>query len=55
MQAESDREEFESHGLHNVHTQHRNVCKDGFGEVVGVEAGRSKCSWVMIDLSTLTR
>jgi tRNA (adenine57-N1/adenine58-N1)-methyltransferase len=32
--------EFESHGLSNVHLQHRNVCKDGFGDVSGVEAGK---------------
>lgn len=26
------REEFEEHGLNNVRLQHRNVCKDGFGD-----------------------
>ncbi|OCF43427.1 tRNA (adenine-N(1)-)-methyltransferase catalytic subunit TRM61 [Kwoniella heveanensis CBS 569] len=30
-------EEFESHGLSNVTLQHRNVCKDGFGDASGVE------------------
>ncbi|WVF67042.1 hypothetical protein IAT40_001785 [Kwoniella sp. CBS 6097] len=30
-------EEFESHGLSNVTLQHRNVCKDGFGDANGVE------------------
>ncbi len=33
--------EFESHGLKNVTLQHRNVCKEGFGDVSGVEAGQS--------------
>lgn len=32
------REEFESHGLSNVRLAHRNVCKDGFGNVQNVEA-----------------
>ena len=32
------RDEFESHGLTNVRLAHRNVCKDGFGSVTGVEA-----------------
>lgn len=31
--------EFDAHGLDNVDLSHRNVCKDGFGEVSGVEAG----------------
>ncbi|ODN76984.1 hypothetical protein L202_05545 [Cryptococcus amylolentus CBS 6039] len=31
-------EEFESHDLRNVRLQHRNVCKDGFGDAQGVEA-----------------
>ncbi|WWC59901.1 uncharacterized protein I303_102463 [Kwoniella dejecticola CBS 10117] len=31
-------EEFKSHGLENVRLQHRNVCKDGFGDVADVEA-----------------
>lgn len=31
-------EEFESHNLGNVELQHRNVCKDGFGELSDVEA-----------------
>jgi tRNA (adenine57-N1/adenine58-N1)-methyltransferase len=31
------KEEFESHGLTNVNLSHRNVCKDGFGEVDQVE------------------
>lgn len=31
------KEEFESHGLENVTLSHRNVCKDGFGDVEGVE------------------
>ncbi|WVQ77453.1 hypothetical protein IAR50_007139 [Cryptococcus sp. DSM 104548] len=31
-------EEFESHGLRNVRLQHRNVCKDGFGDAQGAEA-----------------
>ncbi|ADV25205.1 tRNA (adenine(58)-N(1))-methyltransferase catalytic subunit TRM61 [Cryptococcus gattii E566] len=29
--------EFESHGLTNVRLQHRNVCKEGFGDAQGVE------------------
>lgn len=32
--------EFEEHGLGNVRLEHRNVCKDGFGEVDKVEAGK---------------
>lgn len=32
-------EEFKGHGLNNVELQHRNVCKDGFGDASGVEAG----------------
>lgn len=32
------KEEFEGHGLRNVDLSHRNVCKDGFGDVNGVEA-----------------
>ncbi|CAK9786663.1 tRNA methyltransferase complex GCD14 subunit [Cutaneotrichosporon oleaginosum] len=31
-------EEFEEHGLKNIELQHRNVCKDGFGDVRDVEA-----------------
>ena len=31
------KEEFEEHGLGNVTLSHRNVCKDGFGDVQGVE------------------
>jgi tRNA (adenine57-N1/adenine58-N1)-methyltransferase len=31
------KEEFGSHGLTNVNLSHRNVCKDGFGEVDQVE------------------
>lgn len=31
--------EFDGHGLSNVDLSHRNVCKDGFGDVEGVEAG----------------
>jgi len=31
------KEEFEGHGLRNVELSHRNVCKDGFGDVSGVE------------------
>ncbi|WVW79848.1 hypothetical protein I302_101818 [Kwoniella bestiolae CBS 10118] len=30
-------EEFASHGLDNVHLQHRNVCKDGFSGATDVE------------------
>nr|ODN85641.1 tRNA (adenine-N(1)-)-methyltransferase catalytic subunit TRM61 [Cryptococcus depauperatus CBS 7841] len=30
--------EFKSHALRNVRLQHRNVCKDGFGDEKGVEA-----------------
>jgi hypothetical protein len=33
------RDEFEQHGLTNVRLQHRNVCKDGFGDVDNVESG----------------
>jgi tRNA A58 N-methylase Trm61 len=32
------KEEFEGHGLDNVTLSHRNVCKDGFGDVKEVEA-----------------
>jgi hypothetical protein len=32
--------EFESHGLSMVELEHRNVCKDGFGDAENVEAGR---------------
>lgn len=34
------RVEFERHGLASVHLEHRNVCKDGFGDVDNVEAGK---------------
>lgn len=33
------RAEFEEHGLTNVQLQHRNVCKDGFGDIENVESG----------------
>jgi len=38
------REEFASHGLeHIIQLEHRNVCKDGFGEGPSeVDAGKSK-------------
>ena len=35
------RAEFSTHGLHNVDVQHRNVCREGFGNQEGVEAGES--------------
>jgi len=31
------KEEFDGHGLKNVELSHRNVCKDGFGDVSNVE------------------
>ncbi len=31
--------EFEQHGLGNVTLQHRNVCKDGFGDATDVDSG----------------
>lgn len=34
------REEFADHGLTQVHLQHRNVCKDGFGVLTNIEAGK---------------
>lgn len=38
--ADSHRIEFRDHGLEDIISlQHRNVCKDGFGDVKGVEAG----------------
>ncbi|ORX36456.1 tRNA methyltransferase complex GCD14 subunit-domain-containing protein [Kockovaella imperatae] len=35
---EKAKEEFISHHLDNVHLSHRNVCKDGFGDVEDVDA-----------------
>jgi len=34
-----ERVEFEKHGLEMVQLEHRNVCKQGFGDAQGVEAG----------------
>lgn len=35
------RVEFESHGLKQVQLEHRNVCKDGFGDATDIEGGQS--------------
>lgn len=35
------RVEFESHGLTQVKLEHRNVCKDGFGDATDIEGGKS--------------
>jgi tRNA (adenine57-N1/adenine58-N1)-methyltransferase len=40
------RAEFESHNLANVRINHRNVCKDGFGEAENVQASEWRCCTV---------
>ena len=36
---DEDSAEFAQHGLSNVFSEHRNVCKDGFGNLSDIEAG----------------
>jgi tRNA (adenine57-N1/adenine58-N1)-methyltransferase len=43
LRYEKAKVEFEGHGLANVELGHRNVCKDGFGDVSNVEGGKLSC------------